>query len=237
MVWFNYRRVPAIAFAKQLILEGRIGTVFHYRGCYQQQWGTDRKRPANWKMDPAQAGHGVVGDLLSHIVDLALFLNGPVREVSALTKIFAPDRKVEDAVATLVHFQNGSVGLFEATRFGIGYQNSNMFEIQGERGMLRFDLEKLNELEYLNAEEPRPLQGRRRMLITDQQHPYAAHFWKPGHIIGYEHTFIAALADFLFALAKNETFHPNFEDGLQTQLVLDAVLKSAESGKWTPVEI
>lgn len=236
MVWFNYRRVPAVAYAKQLIDEGRLGEIFHYRGSYQQQWGTDRNRPVNWKMDPAQAGHGVVGDLFSHIADLALYLNGSIREITALTRIFAPDRTVEDAVLSLITFANGSVGTLEGTRFGVGSLNKNTFEIQGAKGMLRFNLEDLNRLEFYDATEPAPLQGVRSLLVTDQQHPYGKNFWKPGHIIGYEHTFIAALADFLFSLSRGEPFHPNFEDGLRVQKVIESVLESAQSRQWKAVE-
>ncbi len=235
MVWFNYRRVPAVALAKRLIEDGALGAPFHYRARYQQQWGPDTNRPANWKMDPEQAGHGVVGDLLSHAVDLALHLNGRIDQVSALTKFFAPGRRVEDAAVSLVQFSNGSIGMLEATRFGIGYRNSNAFEIQGDRGMLRFDLEDLNSLEYFNADDPPPLQGVRKLLATDPQHPYGTNFWKSGHIIGYEHTFIAAVGDFLGSLARNEPFHPNFEDGFRVQQVLEAVLKSAGSRQWETV--
>jgi predicted dehydrogenase len=235
MVWFNYRRVPAISYARQLIDQGRIGQVFHYRGSYQQQWGTDANRPATWKMDPARAGNGVVGDLLSHVIDLALCLNGSVERVTALTKTFMPGRTVEDAVASLATFQNGSMGMLEATRFGVGSRNRNGFEVQGQNGMLRFDLEDLNRLEFFDARDPGPLQGTRNLLVTDPQHPYGTNFWRPGHIIGYEHTFIAALGDFLWSLHRGEAFHPNFEDGLRVQQVIEAVLRSAESGQWEAV--
>jgi len=237
MVWFNYRRVPAIAYAKRLIDDGLIGQAFHYRGTYQQQWGTDTSRPLTWKMDPAQAGHGVVGDLLSHAVDLALYLNGPLEQVTALTKTFVPGRPVEDAVESLATFANGSIGTLEATRFGVGFRNGNSFEIQGVRGMLRFHLEDLNRLEFFDAQDPAGLQGTRNLLVTDPQHPYGTNFWRPGHIIGYEHTFIAALGDFLASLSRNEPFHPNFEDGLRVQQVLDAVLRSAESRQWEGIPV
>jgi predicted dehydrogenase len=235
MVWFNYRRVPAISFAKQLIDEVHIGQAFHYRGTYQQQWGTDTNRPLTWKMDPAQAGHGVVGDLLSHAVDLALYLNGPVQQVTALTRTFAPDRLVEDAVESLATFANGSIGTLEATRFGVGSRNGNSFEIQGAKGMLRFHLEDLNRLEFLDARDPSPLQGTRHLLVTDPQHPYGTNFWRPGHIIGYEHTFLAALGDFLVSLSRGEPFHPNFQDGLRVQQVLEAILRSAASRQWEAI--
>lgn len=232
MVWFNYRRVPAIAYAKQLIEEGRLGQIFHYRGSYQQQWGADQTRPATWRMNPAEAGSGAIGDLLSHAVDLALYLNGPIRELTAATRIFAPGRKVEDAALLIAEFENGSIGTLEATRFGIGSRNKNSFEIQGSGGMLRFNLEDLNRLEYFDANDPAPFQGERSLLVTDTQHPYGKNFWRPGHIIGYEHTFIAALGDFLGALSRGETFHPNFEDALRVQEVLDMVLRSAHSREW-----
>lgn len=235
MVWFNYRRVPAISYAKQLIEEGHIGQVFHYRGSYQQQWGMDANRPATWKMDPAQAGHGVVSDLLSHVIDLALYLNGSVEQVTALTRTFMPGRTVEDAVASLATFQNGSMGTLEATRFGVGSRNGNGFEMRGQNGMLRFDLEDLNRLEFFDVRDPAPLQGTRNLLVTDTQHPYGTNFWRPGHIIGYEHTFIAALGDFLWSLYRGEAFHPNFEDGLRVQQVIGAVLRSAESRRWEAV--
>lgn len=235
MVWFNYRRVPAISYAKQLIEEGHIGQVFHYRGSYQQQWGTDANRPATWKMDPAQAGHGVVGDLLSHVIDLALYLNGSVEQITALTRTFMPNRTVEDAVASLATFQNGSMGTLEATRFGVGSRNGNGFEMHGQNGMLRFNLEDLNRLEFFDARDPAPLQGTRNLLVTDLQHPYGKNFWRPGHIIGYEHTFIAALGDFLWSLHRGEAYHPNFQDGLRVQKVIAAVLESAESLQWERV--
>lgn len=237
MVWFNYRRVPAIAYAKQVIEEGRIGQVFHYRGTYQQQWGTDTNRPPSWKMDPAQAGHGVVGDLLSHVIDLALYLNDSIGQVTALTRTFAKGRPVEDAVELLATFANGSIGILEATRFGVGERNGNSFEIQGAKGRLRFHLEDLNRLEFFDAEDPRPLQGERHLLMTDLQHPYGTNFWRPGHIIGYEHTFIAALGDFLLSLSRGESFHPCFEDGVRVQKVVEAVLHSAQSRRWEEIEV
>jgi predicted dehydrogenase len=232
MVWFNYRRIPAIAYAKQLIDEGRIGTVFHYRGAYQQQWGADSKRPPSWRMDRSAAGAGVVGDLLSHVIDLALYLNGPIRELSAATQIFATQREVEDAAILIATFANSSLGSLEATRFGTGSRNKNMFEIQGARGALRFNLEDLNRLEFFDADDVSPLQGEKNLLITDPRHPYAGSFWRPGHTVGYEHSFVAALADFLFALPRNEEFRPNFNDGLRVQQVIAAVLQSAESQQW-----
>jgi predicted dehydrogenase len=235
MVWFNYRRVPAIAFSRRLIEEGRIGRVFHYRATYLHGWGSDPSRPPSWKTEKAHAGSGVLGDLLSHLVDTALYLNGPVREVTALEHTFREGRDVDDATLVLARFANGSVGSFEATRYAVGCRNRNAFEIHGERGMLRFNLEDLNRLEFFDASDPGNLQGARNLLVTGPNHPYSANFWKPGHIIGYEHTFIAALADFLQALAAGEPFHPNFDDAQQVQVVLDAVEHSAQTGRWATV--
>jgi predicted dehydrogenase len=235
MVWFNYRRVPAIAFARQLIDQGRIGTVFHYDAAYRQQWGADLSRAATWRMDPALAGSGVADDLLTHLLDTALYLNGPILEGVALTRTFAPERKVDDAFVAMVKFENGSIGTFEATRFGIGIKNGNAFQIHGANGMLRFNLERLNHLEFVDATQPSTEQGPRDLLVTDLKHPIFGNFWRPGHIIGYEHTFIAALAEFLFAVSKNERFRPDFADGVEVQRVLEALQRSANTREWTTV--
>ncbi|MEK7406324.1 MAG: Gfo/Idh/MocA family oxidoreductase [Acidobacteriota bacterium] len=235
MVWFNYRRVPAVAFCRRLIDDGRIGQVFHYRATYLQQWGGDPGRASDWKMQRQHAGSGVLGDLLSHLVDTALWLNGPISEVAGLLHTFIPGRDVDDAALLLARFTNGSIGTFEATRFAVGCRNRNAFEINGERGMLRFNLEDLNRLEFVDAAERPELQGARSLLVTGPGHPYVGNFWKPGHVIGYEHTFIAALADFLEGLARGEAAHPTFEDALRTQLVLDAVERSAGSRGWQRV--
>jgi predicted dehydrogenase len=232
MVWFNYRRVPAIAFAKQLIDSGRLGTIFHYDAAYRQQWGADLSRAATWRMDPALAGSGVADDLLTHLLDTALYLNGPIREGIATTQTFAPNRKVDDAFAAMLRFENGSLGLFEATRFGIGVKNGNTFQMHGSKGMLRFNLEKLNHLEFVDATQPSTEQGPRDLLVTDLKHPIFPNFWRPGHIIGYEHTFIAALAEFLDCLSRGVEFHPNFADGYEVQKVLDALQQSAKTRQW-----
>jgi len=232
MVWFNYRRVPAVGFSRRLIDEDRIGRVFHYRGIYLQEWGNDSTRLPNWKTSQEVAGSGVLGDLLSHSIDLALYLNGPIREVSALQHTFAENRDVDDATLVLVRFANGSIGSLEATRYATGAKNRNSFEIHGSKGAVRFNLEDLNRLEFFDATEPRNLQASRNLLVTGPDHPYTANFWKPGHIIGYEHTFIAALADFLIALHSGEQFRPNFDDAHQVQLVIDAIELAARSRSW-----
>ena len=233
MVWFNYRRVPAIAYAHELIQAGRLGTIFHYDAAYRQQWGPDRSRDGTWKMDPAQAGSGVADDLLTHLLDTALYLNGPVAEGVALSRTFVPDRAVDDAFVALLRFENGSLGTFEATRFGIGCKNAKTFQIHGSGGMLRFNLERLNHLEFVDASDPPVEQGPRDVLVTDMKHPIFGHFWRPGHIIGYEHTFIAALAEFLDCVSRGVPFHPNFSDGLAVQRVLDALQRSAKTRQWT----
>jgi predicted dehydrogenase len=232
LVWFNYRRVPAIAFAKQLITEGRLGTIFHCRSYYFNQSGTDASKAQSWRYQRSEAGSGAVGDLLSHSLDIAMYLNGEIRELSATTYTFAPGREIDDAVQVMARFANGSVGSFEASRFAVGRRNGNGFEIYGSKGNLAFDLEDMNRLEFFDATEPGPMQATRNLLVTGPGHPYSTTFWKPGHILGYEHTFIATLGDFLQALGRNEQFHPDFDDALKVQRVLEAVETSAASRQW-----
>jgi predicted dehydrogenase len=183
-------------------------------------------------MDPAQAGSGVADDLLTHLLDTALYLNGRITSGIADVRTIVPNRRIDDAVMALVKFENGSAGTFEATRFGIGCKNQNAFQIHGAGGMLRFNLERLNHLEFVDATEPSTEQGPRDLLVTDLKHPIFGNFWRPGHIIGYEHTFIAALAEFLDCLARESDFHPSFEDALVTQQVLDGLLQSARARQW-----
>jgi predicted dehydrogenase len=228
MVWFNYRRTPGIAFSRKLIAEGRLGQVFHYRGTYLQEWGNDPTRPPGWKTSKAEAGSGVLGDLMSHAIDTALFLNGPIREVSAMMHTFAAGRDVDDATLLLARFENGSIGTFEATRYAVGCRNQNRFEIHGSKGMLRFNLEQLNHVEFFDAAGAREMEGPRRLLVTNE-------FWKPGHVAGYEHTFVSALADFLRAHAAGEPFHPDFADAQRVQEVLGAAEVSARKREWTVV--
>jgi predicted dehydrogenase len=235
-VWFNYRRLPAVAFAQRLIAEGRLGTIFHYNAAYMQQWGADTTRAATWRMNPALAGSGAAGDLLTHCLDTALFLNGPMTTVVAESRTLIPSRTVDDAFMALVNFQNGSAGMFEASRFGIGFRNAKMFQIHGSGGMLRFNLERLNHLEFFDATTASTEQGPRDILVTDPKHPIFGNFWRPGHIIGYEHTFIASLAAFLDCLSKGEEFHPNFADGLAVQQVLEAMQSSATTGQWVTIQ-
>ena len=236
LVWFNYRRVPAIAYAKQLIDEGRVGRVFHYRAAYLQQWGADPARRSGWKMAKKTAGSGVTGDLLSHVVDTAMWLNGPISEVCAMQTTFEPGRDIDDAAAVLIRFGNGSTGTFEATRYGTGGWNRQGFEMNGEKGALAFNLEELNRLAFFDATLPKAEQGTRSLMVTGPEHPHASSFWaKPGHILGYEHTFVSTLADFLAAQEKGGNFHPDFADGLRVHQVLDAIERSAAARCWIAI--
>src|SRR5581483_8448262 len=190
---------------------------------------TDPSKGHSWRYRRSEAGSGAMGDLLSHLLDTALYLNGDIREISALTHTFASGRDVDDAVMLMARFANGSLGSFEASRFGTGRRNGQGFEIYGSKGSLAFDLEDMKWLRYCDATEPAPLQGSRKLLATGPDHPYSANFWKPGHTLGYEHTFIATLGDFLQALAENQAFHPDFEDGLKVQKLLAATELAALS--------
>jgi len=236
MVWFNYRRIPAVVFAKQLISEGRIGQTFHYRALYLNQSGNDSSKGNTWRYKRSEAGMGAAGDLLSHSIDLALYLNGSITELSAMMHTFAPGRDVDDATLLLARFANGSIGTFEATRYGVGCQNRNTFEVNGSKGMLGFTLDDMNQLDFFDATEPANLQGSRCIAVTALAHPYGQNFWKPGHVLGYEHPFIATLGDFLNSIARQEPFHANFEDALAVQRILHAVERSATSRGWVSVE-
>jgi predicted dehydrogenase len=235
LVWFNYRRVPAVALAKQLVEQGKIGKPYHYRAAYLQSWGGDPDRAGVWRFRKADAGSGAMGDLLTHSLDLALLLNGGIEEVSSLLHTFVPNREVDDAALLLARFANGSIGTFEATRFATGCRNRNSFEIHGSQGAIRFNLEDLNRLEVFDRSDAIEIEGSHKVLVTGPGHPYVSRFWPPGHIIGYEHTFIATLADFLESLARQQAFHANFDDGVAVDRLLEAVARSAQSRSWTKV--
>lgn len=251
-VWFNYRRVPAIALAKQVADEGRVGRPFHYRAQYLQDWTISPDLPLGgptlWRLDGDAAGAGVTGDLISHAVDTALWLNGPIVSVTAMTEIFVKERPVQgepgqtrpvtidDACQFMCRFANGSLGLFESTRYARGRKNYNTLELNGDKASLYFDLEDPHRLQFYDHGDADHLHGWRSVHVTGFEHPYMKQWWVPGCTIGYEHTFINALADFLKGLEAGEPARPTFRDGLATQLVLDAVLASAQSGAWTEVE-
>ena len=244
MLCHNYRRVPAVALARELISAGRIGDIHHYRGTYLQDWLVDPDFPRVWRLEKAKAGSGALGDLLSHSIDLARYLVGEITEVSGLLKTFITERplpeggtmapvEVDDAALSLVKFGNGAVGTIEATRFAAGRKNYNRFEINGSRGSIVFNLERMNELElYVNEGLE---SGFRTIQVTGKGYPYMEGWWPRGHIIGYEHTFTHTVLDLLKAVAEGQLPTPNFEDGVRNQLVLDAVERSAESGSWEQV--
>jgi predicted dehydrogenase len=257
MVWYNYRRVPAISLAKQVVDEGRIGRAFHYRATYLQDWTIAPDVPQGgqtlWRLDKAVAGSGVTGDLLAHSIDTAMWLNGPIERVSATTETFVKERLhqetqrvqpvgIDDACLFLARFANGSLGTFESTRYARGRKNYNTFELNGEHGSVHFDLEDPQYLDFFEYRKPGSgakvedhLAGWRRVHVTNFEHPYMDRWWVPGCTIGYEHTFVHALADFLRAAEEGRPAEPDFRSGWQTQKVCDAVLASAESGAWVTV--
>ncbi len=244
MVCHNYRRAPAVALARQWIEAGRIGEIRHYRGTYLQDWIVDPEFPRVWRLEKRRAGSGALGDIASHSIDLARYLVGEITEVSGLLETFVHDRPLEggsgrgkvdvdDAALALLRFENGAIGSVEGSRFAPGRKNYNRFEINGSRGSLVFDLERMNELElYL---EEGPDSGFRTVLATDPAHPYVEGWWPPGHILGYEHTFVHTLVDFLAGVDSGASPHPSFEDGVANQRVLDAVERSSGSRRWEAV--
>lgn len=250
----NYRRCPAVGLAKQLIDEGKIGKIYHWRGCYLQSWLLDPEFPLTWHMQKEIAGSGANGGINSHSVDLARYLIGEIESVTAMTATFVKERPlaegsgggtfaagnvsenkgkvtVEDAISMVVKFENGAMGSFEATTFAIGRKNYNNFEIYGDKGAVIFNLERMNELQFYSSEDPNYTAGFRTILATEGDHPYIANWWPPGHNIGYEHEFHHAVVDFLKAVDSGGTITPNFHDGYKGMLVLEAGLKSAETGQ------
>ena len=250
-VWFNYRRVPAITLAHEVVQEGKLGRVFHYRAVYLQDWTIDPNVPQGghtfWRLDANVAGSGVLGDLLSHSIDTAMWLNGPIVAVNALMETFVKERvhqekgarepvKIDDATLFLARFENGSIGTFESTRYARGRKNKNAFEINGEHASIYFDLEDPHRLEYFEHSDDPRLRGWRSIHVTGFEHPYHKNWWVPGTTIGYEHTFINALADFLKGLESGVPAEPTFRTALATQYVCDAVTQSAQSGTWQEVQ-
>ena len=249
-VWYNYRRVPAVTLIKQLVDEGKFGRIFHYRAKFLQDWTISQDLPQGgeglWRLDVAVAGSGVTGDLLAHNIDTALWLNGPIAEVTAMTETFIKERKhtltgklepvgIDDASAFLCRFENGSLAMFEATRYARGHKALYTLEINGEHASAFWDLHDLHRIQYFDHRDEGRVRGWRNVHITDSDHPYMKHWWVPGLQIGYEHTFIHQFADFVTAAAKGQSIAPSFRDGLATDYVTDAVLKSAKSGRWEKV--
>jgi predicted dehydrogenase len=250
LVSYNYRRVPAITLAKQLIDEGLLGRIFHYRSKFLQDWTISKDLPQGgdvlWRLDVKVAGSGVTGDLLAHCIDTALWLNGGIEKVNAMTETFIKERKhqltgkvekvgIDDACAFLARFNNGSLATFESTRYARGHKALFTLEINGEHGSLAWDLHDLQRLEYFSHRDEGRLRGWRSIHVTDGDHPYMGKWWVPGLVIGYEHTFVHQLADFLEGVAKGQPTSPTFRDALATQYVCDAVLKSAKTSRWEKV--
>ena len=246
-VWYNYRRVPAVTLAKQLIDEGRLGKIFHYRANFLQDWTIGQDVPqggaGTWRLDVNAAGSGVTGDLLAHCIDTAIWLNGSIKNVSAMTETFVKQRMhaesgkveavgIDDACAFLCRFNNGSLGLFESTRYARGHKALYTLEINGEHASIRWDLHDLHRLQYFDHRDDSIVRGWRSIHVTDGDQPYMDKWWVPGLQIGYEHTFVHQVADFLASLESGKPCSPTFREAQETQLVCDAVLESAQTGAW-----
>ncbi len=244
MICHNYRRIPAVMLAKQLIEQGQLGEIRHFRGTYLQDWITDPKFPLVWRLDKTKAGSGALGDIAAHSIDVARFLVGEIAEVAGDLKTFITTRPlpdnpkktgrvtVDDASTALVRFKNGAIGTIEASRMAPGRKNYNRFEINGSLGSVAFDLERMNELEVYFEKDKPLLRGFRRILVTEAGHPFIKGWWPPGHIIGYEHTFVHTVHDLLEAMADGTVPTPNFEDGVRNQRVLAAIEKAAGNRRW-----
>jgi predicted dehydrogenase len=247
MVCHNYRRAPAVMLAKQLITDGQLGDIRHFRGTYLQDWIADPQFPLVWRLDRTKAGSGALGDIAAHSIDLARFLVGEIVEVAGHMETFVKERPladnpqrrgpvtVDDAASALVKFENGAMGTIEATRMALGRKNYNRFEINGSKGSVAFDLERMNELEIYLEFDQVSIRGFRRVLVTEPGHPYMKAWWPPGHIIGYEHTFVHTVFDLLEAIADKRVPSPSFVDGVRNQRVLDAIEKAAASKAWVSV--
>ena len=253
LVSFNYRRVPAVTLAKQLIDEGRLGRIFHYRANFLQDWTISADVPqggmGTWRLDVKAAGSGVTGDLLAHCIDTAMWQNGPITKVNALTETFIKERKhaetgkiepvgIDDACTFFCRFENDSIGNFESTRYARGHKALYTFEINGERASIRWDLHDLHRLQWFDHRDEGKLRGWRSIHVTDAggDHPYMNRWWVPGLQIGYAETFVHQIADFLTAMAKGKPCAPTFREGLRTQAVCEAVLESGKTGTWTNVK-
>ncbi len=253
MVNFNYRRVPAVSYAKKLIEDGRIGDVYRYHGAYLQDWIMDPEFPLVWRLEKKYAGSGALGDIGAHATDLAEYLNSEIQSLTGHLTTFIKERPfategegawgakgqkgkgkvtVDDDANFLARFKNGSVGVFESSRFAGGRRNFNTFQIYGSKGSIAYNQERMNELEFFDRTEPNELQAFKTILVTEANHPYTGAWWPPGHIIGYEHTFVHAIHDFLTCIEKDRLPEPNFRHGVRNQAVLNAVERSAKSGRW-----
>lgn len=250
MVWYNYRRIPAVTLAKQIIDSGKLGRIFHYRANFLQDWTINADVPqggaATWRLDAEAAGSGVTGDLLAHCIDSAIWLNGSITELSAITETFVKERthavtgkkepvNIDDACSFFCRFQNGSLGLFESTRYARGHKALYTLEINGENGSLKWDLHDLHRLQYFDYRDEGIVRGWRSVHVSDGDQPYMGNWWVPGLQIGYEHSFIHQVADFLKSLETGTPAHPSFRDALETQKVCDAVIESAKKRQWETI--
>jgi predicted dehydrogenase len=247
MVWYNYRRIPAVSLVKQLVDKRRIGKVFHYRAKFLQDWTINPDVPqggtATWRLDVDAAGSGVTGDLIAHCVDTAMWINGGISSLTAMTETFVKERKhavtgklqpvgIDDAAAVLTRFANGSLGTFESTRYARGHKAAYTLEINGEHGSFAWDLHDMNRLAFFDHKTEGALRGWTSILVTDGEHPYLGKWWVPGLIIGYEHSFTHQVADFLEGLKRKKNAAPTFREALETNRVCDAIIASGKSGKW-----
>lgn len=251
-VWYNYRRLPAVALAKQIVAAGSLGKIYHYRASFLQDCTINADLPQGgaglWRMDADVAGSGVIGDLLAHCIDTAMWLNGAITDVSAVTETFVKERMhqltgkvqkvgIDDACIFHCHFENGSLGLFESTRYARGHKALYTFEINGANASIRWDLHDLNRLEYFDHHDQPNVRGWRSIHVSDGDQPYMDKWWVPGLGIGYEHSFVHQVADFLKSLETGEPCAPTFKDAFETQKVCDAVIESASSRCWVNIGI
>ena len=246
-VWYNYRRVPAVTLAKNIIDSGKLGRIFHYRANFLQDWTINADLPQGgeglWRLDVEAAGSGVTGDLLAHCIDTAIWLNGKITSVTAMTETFVKERLhnltgqvqkvgIDDACAFLARFANGSLAIFESTRYARGHKALYTFEINGEHASIAWDLHDLHRLKFFDHADESAVRGWRDIHVTDRDHPYMDKWWVPGLQIGYEHSFVHQVADFLAGVERGQSAGPTFRDAMDTQRVCDAVLASAKSGQW-----
>ncbi len=246
-VWYNYRRLPAVTLAKRIIDSGKLGRIFHYRANFLQDWTISPELPQGgeglWRLDNDAAGSGVTGDLLAHCIDTAMWLNGGIKDVSAMTETFIKERVhtgtgevqkvgIDDACIFHCHFENGSLGLFESTRYARGHKALYTFEINGEHASIRWDLHDLNRLEYFDHRDDSIVRGWRSIHVTDGDQPYMDKWWVPGLSIGYEHSFVHQVADFLKSIEEGTPCSPTFKEAQETQKVCEAVLDSARTKSW-----
>lgn len=251
-VWYNYRRIPAVTLAKQIVDSGKLGRIFHYRSNFLQDWTISKDLPqggeALWRLDSAAAGSGVTGDLLAHCIDTAMWLNGGIIDVSAMTETFVKERMhqesgkvqkvgIDDACIFHCHFENGTLGQFESTRYARGHKALFTFEINGEHASIRWDLHDMNRLEYFDHRDDSVVRGWRSIHVSDSDQPYMDRWWIPGTSIGYEHSFVHQVADFFKSLESGEACSPTFKDAFETQKVCEAVLDSAASRSWKETNV